>query len=179
MLPCSSPRSLSFCVSYAKQGGKERGKPARTMRDASSEPGCWCDQEQPCPEDDRSDGSRDVMPWSHLAGGDGCLRAGEVDPPHKKQIADLLLQNLESTTMNELSKRTRQHYEKNEAGASLVSKVTKILDSLPVGSVDSSQLAGLEQFHRFLYFRHFLLACGTISYQLRRLRSFRSAVWFV
>jgi sarcosine/dimethylglycine N-methyltransferase len=117
------------------------------MRDASSEPGCSCDQEQPCPEDDRSDGSRDVMPWSHLAGGDGCLRAGEVDPPHKKQIADLLLQNLESTTMNELSKRTRQHYEKNEAGASLVSKVTKILDSLPAGSVDSSQLAGLDQFH--------------------------------
>ena len=28
------------------------------MRDASSEPGCSCDQEQPCPEDDRSDGSR-------------------------------------------------------------------------------------------------------------------------
>jgi hypothetical protein len=138
------------------------------MRDASSEPGCWCDQEQPCPEDDRSDGSRDVMPWSHLAGGDGCLRAGEVDTPHKKQIADLLLQNLESTTMNELSKLTRQHYEKNEAGASLVSKVTKILDSLPVGSVDSSQLAGLEQFHRFLYFRHFLLAGGTISYQSYR-----------
>jgi hypothetical protein len=53
---------LSFCVSYAKQGGKERDKLARTMRDASSEPGCSCDQEQPCPEDDRSDGSRDVMP---------------------------------------------------------------------------------------------------------------------
>jgi hypothetical protein len=27
----------------------ERGKLARTMRDASSEPGCSCDQEQPCP----------------------------------------------------------------------------------------------------------------------------------
>ena len=67
--------------------------------------------------------------------------------------------------MNELSKLTRQHYEKNEAGASLVSKVTKILDSLPAGSVDSSQLAGLDQFHRFLYFRHFLPAFGTISYQ--------------
>jgi 2-polyprenyl-3-methyl-5-hydroxy-6-metoxy-1,4-benzoquinol methylase len=49
--------------------------------------------------------------------------------------------------MNELSKLTRQHYEKNEAGASLLSKVTKILDSLPAGSVDSSQLAGLDQFH--------------------------------
>jgi hypothetical protein len=47
-------------------------------------------------------------------------------------------QNLEGTTMNELSKLTRQHYEKNEAGASLVSKVAKIRD--------------------------FLLALGTISY---------------
>jgi hypothetical protein len=35
----------------------------------------------PACEDNRSDGSRDVMPWSHLAGGDGCLRAGEVDIP--------------------------------------------------------------------------------------------------
>ena len=48
--------------------------------------------------------------------------------------------------MNELPKLTRQHYEKNEAGASLVSKLTKILDSLPDGSVDSSQLAGLDNF---------------------------------
>jgi sarcosine/dimethylglycine N-methyltransferase len=49
--------------------------------------------------------------------------------------------------MNELPKIIRQHYEKNETGASLLSKVTKILDSLPAGSVDSSQLAGLDQFH--------------------------------
>jgi hypothetical protein len=49
--------------------------------------------------------------------------------------------------MNELAKLTRQHYEKNEAGANLLSKVTKILDSLPDGSLDSSQLAGLDQFH--------------------------------
>ena len=49
--------------------------------------------------------------------------------------------------MNELAKLTRQHYEKNDAGASLVSKVTRILDSLPDGSVGSSQLAGLDQFH--------------------------------
>jgi sarcosine/dimethylglycine N-methyltransferase len=49
--------------------------------------------------------------------------------------------------MNELFKLIRQHYEKNEAGTSLVSKVTTILDSLPDGSVDSSQLAGLDQFH--------------------------------
>jgi hypothetical protein len=50
--------------------------------------------------------------------------------------------------MNELFELTRQHYEKNEAEASLLSKVTTILDSLPDGSVDSSQLAGLDQFHR-------------------------------
>ena len=49
--------------------------------------------------------------------------------------------------MNVLSQLTRQHYEKNEAGANLVSKVSKILDSLPDGSVDSLQLAGSDQFH--------------------------------
>jgi hypothetical protein len=85
LLPCSSPRSPSFCVSYAKQDGKERGKLPRTTRDASSEPDCSCDEEQPCPEDDRSDGSRDVMPGSRLAGGDSCLRAGEADTPHKSR----------------------------------------------------------------------------------------------
>jgi hypothetical protein len=37
--------------------------------------------------------------------------------------------------MNELSQLTRQHYEKNEAGTSLVSKVATILDSLPAGPV--------------------------------------------
>jgi sarcosine/dimethylglycine N-methyltransferase len=49
--------------------------------------------------------------------------------------------------MSELSKPIRQHYEKNETGASLVSKVNTILDSLPDGSIDSSRLAGLDQFH--------------------------------
>ena len=49
--------------------------------------------------------------------------------------------------MSELLNSVRQHYEKNEADASLASKVTRILDSLPEGSVDSSQLAGLDQFH--------------------------------
>jgi sarcosine/dimethylglycine N-methyltransferase len=49
--------------------------------------------------------------------------------------------------MNELSKPIVQHYDENEAGTSLVSKVTTILDSLPDGSVDASQLAGLDQFH--------------------------------
>ena len=48
--------------------------------------------------------------------------------------------------MNELFKLIRQHDEKNEADTSLVSKVTTILDSLSDGSVDSSQLAGLDQF---------------------------------
>jgi sarcosine/dimethylglycine N-methyltransferase len=49
--------------------------------------------------------------------------------------------------MSNLSQLIRQHYEKNEADASLVSKVSKILDSLPDGSVDSVRLAGLDQFH--------------------------------
>ena len=49
--------------------------------------------------------------------------------------------------MNELPKLIRQHYEKNEADTSLVSKVSTILDSLPDGPVHSSQLAGLDQFH--------------------------------
>jgi hypothetical protein len=76
--------SLAVVLPIIRQaGGKERGKLARTMRDASSEPGCSCDQEQPCPKDDGSDGLRDVMPWSHLADGDGCLRAGGVDTQHK------------------------------------------------------------------------------------------------
>jgi sarcosine/dimethylglycine N-methyltransferase len=49
--------------------------------------------------------------------------------------------------MSELPKLTRQHYEKNEASGSLVSKVTHLLDSLPDSSIDSAQLAGLDQFH--------------------------------
>src|SRR5258706_16265679 len=49
--------------------------------------------------------------------------------------------------MTDISQVTRQHYEKNEAGTSLVSKVATILDSLPAGPVDASQLAGLDQFH--------------------------------
>ena len=49
--------------------------------------------------------------------------------------------------MNELSQLTRQHYEKNETGNSLLSKVTTILDSLPDKPLESSQLAGLDQFH--------------------------------
>jgi hypothetical protein len=48
--------------------------------------------------------------------------------------------------MNELSQLTRQHYEKNETGNSLLSKVSTILDSLPDKPLESSQLAGLDQF---------------------------------
>jgi hypothetical protein len=62
---------------------------------------------------------------------------------HKSQTVEL--HSLESKTMSELFNLVRQHYEKNEADASLVSKVTKILDSLPEGSVDSLQLAALDQ----------------------------------
>src|SRR5258707_14323287 len=68
--------------------------------------------------------TRVIDTWSHLADREGCLRATEVDTQHKEQIADLLPHHLESKTMHELSKLTRQHYEKNEAGASLLSKVT-------------------------------------------------------
>jgi hypothetical protein len=46
----------------------------------------------------------------------------------------MLLQKLESTTMNELPKLTTQHYEKNEAGGSLLSKVTKILSGQRVAT---------------------------------------------
>ena len=49
--------------------------------------------------------------------------------------------------MSELPNLTQQHYEKNEATGSLVSKVTHLLDLLPDSSIDSAQLAGLDQFH--------------------------------
>jgi ubiquinone/menaquinone biosynthesis C-methylase UbiE len=62
-------------------------------------------------------------------------------------IPSTALHHLESTTMSDLFNSVRQHYEKNEAGGSLVSKVSTILDSLPEGTVDSSRLAGLDQFH--------------------------------
>src|SRR6266436_4248339 len=45
----------------------------RTMRDASSEPGCSRDQEQPCPDDDGSDGSRGALTGRcETFDGDGC-----------------------------------------------------------------------------------------------------------
>jgi hypothetical protein len=40
----------------------------------------------------------------------------------------------ESTTMNQLPKLITQHYEKNEAGGSLLSKVTKILSGQRVAT---------------------------------------------
>ena len=52
--------------------------------------------------------------------------------------------------MNDLSKLTRQHYEKNEAGASLVSNVTKILDSLPAGSSTLRSLLAWTNFTSWL-----------------------------
>ena len=63
------------------------------------------------------------MPWSHLADRDGYLRATEVDTQNKSQIADLLPHHLESTTMNELPKLTRQHCEKDEASFYLPSEM--------------------------------------------------------
>ena len=51
-----------------------------------------------------------------------------------KLARTMLLQKLESTTMNELPKLTTQHYAKNEAGGSLLSKVTKILSGQRVAT---------------------------------------------
>jgi sarcosine/dimethylglycine N-methyltransferase len=45
------------------------------------------------------------------------------------------------------SQLTREHYEKHEPGADLLSKITQILDAVPDRSVDSWQLDGLDQFH--------------------------------
>ena len=50
-----------------------------------------------------------------------------------KLARTMLLQKLESTTMNELPKLITQHYEKNEGG-SLLSKVTKILSGQRVAT---------------------------------------------
>ena len=49
--------------------------------------------------------------------------------------------------MKDLSQLTKEHYEKNEASGSLVTKVSTILDALPDTSIGSLQLAGLDQFH--------------------------------
>jgi hypothetical protein len=51
-------------------GGRSSGAP---MRDASSEPGCSRDQEQPSPDDDGSDGPRDALTGRcETFDGDGC-----------------------------------------------------------------------------------------------------------
>ena len=56
----------------------------RTMRDASSEPGCSRDQEQPHPDDDSSDGSCDLLTGRcETFGRDGCGR-----DRHRTQIHD-------------------------------------------------------------------------------------------
>ena len=45
----------------------------RTVRDASSEPDCPRDQEQPCRDDDGSDGSGGALAgWRETLDGDGC-----------------------------------------------------------------------------------------------------------
>ena len=62
--------SLAVVLRIIRQAGwKERGKLARTTRDASSEPGCSCDQEQPwilC----RLDRStlRSLLAWTNFTG---------------------------------------------------------------------------------------------------------------
>src|SRR3712207_1259263 len=56
----------------------------RTMRDASSEPGCSRDQEQPCPDDDGSDGSRDALTGQcETFDGDRCRHNS-----HRAQVHD-------------------------------------------------------------------------------------------
>ena len=57
--------------------------------DASSEPGCSRDQEQPCPDDDGPDGSRDALTGRcETFDGDGCRhdshRAQVHDPDDEK-----------------------------------------------------------------------------------------------
>jgi len=49
--------------------------------------------------------------------------------------------------MSGLVERIREHYESGQDDASLVADITKILDSLPGGSLNGMQLAGLDQFH--------------------------------
>jgi hypothetical protein len=56
----------------------------RTMWDALSEPGCSRDQEQPCPDDDGSDGSRDALTGRcETFDGDGCRHDS-----HRAQVHD-------------------------------------------------------------------------------------------
>ena len=56
----------------------------RTMRDASSEPGCSCDHEQPCPDDDGSYGLRDAITGRcETFEGDGCR-----DDSHRAKVHD-------------------------------------------------------------------------------------------
>jgi sarcosine/dimethylglycine N-methyltransferase len=84
----------------------------------------------------------DATPTSQT--GENGLRAGKARSKQQIDSKSFLPENI---TMNELTKLTTQHYEKNEAGGSLVSKVSQILDSLADGPLNSSQLAGLDQFH--------------------------------
>jgi hypothetical protein len=59
-------------------------KSRRAMRDVSTEPGCSRDQEQPCPDDDGSDGSRDALTGRcETFDGDGCRHDS-----HRAQVHD-------------------------------------------------------------------------------------------
>ena len=54
------------------------------MQDASFEPGCSRDQEQPCPDDDGSDASRDALTGCcETFDGDGCRHDS-----HRAQVRD-------------------------------------------------------------------------------------------
>ena len=54
------------------------------MQDASFEPSCSRDQEQPCPDDDGSDASRDALTgWCETFDGDGCRHDS-----HRAQVHD-------------------------------------------------------------------------------------------
>src|SRR5713226_8991439 len=90
---CTTPRTPSMNdVRDIGSGKPQRGwsqartwaKFRRTLRDASSEPGCSRDQEQPCPDDDGSDGSRDALTGRcETFDGDGCR-----DDSHRAEVHD-------------------------------------------------------------------------------------------
>src|SRR6266403_3095649 len=88
--PVQVPAELAMVdVSYQSVGLPSRTlarwvKFRRTMRDASSEPGCSRDQEQPGPDDDGADGSRDALTGRcETFDGDGCRHDS-----HRAQVHD-------------------------------------------------------------------------------------------
>src|ERR1700676_2379227 len=87
----SSAKKTAALVSSSIWHGDEDGprharwaKCWRTMRDASSEPGCSRDQTHPCPDDDGPDGSRDALTGRcETFDGDGCR-----DDSHRAKVHD-------------------------------------------------------------------------------------------